>query len=335
MIQLFKSANKTITPILIAVCIVLLIPSLYRSANLPLGQGYFIHNFISSFLKYFNNYQATVSWVFGTAIIIYQVLLFNYLCNRYEVLPLKSNLPGYAFILIIAIIQESYFGSPASIGLIFLLYSFRSFLKGYVEAAEFHHFNSSIFAGIALLLEPGYLPWIIVLFYNVIQNRAIRFKTVLLVIIGLLIPYYFVISGLYLFDLVGLQTYFYSTALLPSWNFAIFTNLYQALTVALLLVIIIIGGYSIAKGGLGYTTLRIRKSMQVTIWILLSAIIGFVFYSNYAMNLGLFIMPASLLLAATMIEFKKPILAELYNIFIISVTIFLVLSSYQLLPNYF
>gem|GEM_PF-6447787 len=318
MVFLYKSAKKINLLLLGVAAFLLFIPSLYKITLTQYDDGYFLYHFLMRYLPHQSSGWSYTAWAIGVVFVFLQACYINFLCIRYHLMPYRSFLPGYAYLLLSALVQSPFFMSPLFIAMLFILASFHCFLRGYASHGLLHYFNGSLYSSFAFLLAPVLIPWVFTLIVNLTQNRAIQLRAILLFLLGIIIPYYFIFSILYLFDIPAALNYFYILNFFPVPGGMGFSSDYEAIALALFFTIIIVGIYFLFADRYWQSSLNTRKTLQITIWVFVSGVVSLLLYSTPVFNTAMLLLPGSICLSLSWIEIKNGMMSELYHLFVLA-----------------
>jgi hypothetical protein len=176
------------------------------SPNTPLAQ-YFYYWFDISAQFSFTQYIITSLLVFT------QALLVHFMASTHTVLFKTNPMPALFFVIINSIFPEQLFLSPQLIANTFLLFMlFRLFYLYESESPILLVFDAGLFLGFGLQFTYDvwiYLPFIVT---SIVTLTSFSIRYLLIAIIGMLLPAYFVGILFYLTDQFGsfLQSFQYS-----------------------------------------------------------------------------------------------------------------------------
>lgn len=174
--------------------------------NTPLAQ-YFYYWFDLSAQFSFTQY------ILATLLVFLQALLVHFMASTHTVLFKNSPMPALFFVIINSIYPEQLFLSPQLIANTFLLFMlFRLFYLYESESPILLVFDAGLFLGFGLQFSYDvwiYLPFILT---SIITLTSFSVRYLLIAIIGMLLPAYFVGILFYLTDQFGsfLQSFQYS-----------------------------------------------------------------------------------------------------------------------------
>ena len=149
--------------------------------------------------------QSTTAGIISILLIVFQAIVINQMVTEYRMAKQITLFPGLFYIL---------FGSfglsllPFSSGLIantFVLLAIYQLMNVYKEhSAAANIFNVGFLISLASLFHYGYFIFIIIALLGLNILRGFRFKEILILLIGLITPYYFVGVYAYWYDFLPL-----------------------------------------------------------------------------------------------------------------------------------
>ena len=152
-------------------------------------------------------------YLFSSLLVFLQALLVHFIASTHTVLYKTTPMPALFFVIINSIYPEQLFLTPQLISNTFLLLMlFRLFYLYESESPLMLVFDAGLFLGFGLQFTYDvwiYLPYIII---SIITLTSFSLRYVLIAIIGLMLPAYFVGILFYLTDQFGsfLQSFQYS-----------------------------------------------------------------------------------------------------------------------------
>lgn len=157
----------------------------------------FLLNFLEITGGFFEK-PVVLNFLASTAIVIIESLFFNKIINDQKIFERPGFLPALSYVLMSSLIPLHYQSYMLSINGMLLL-SISNILSIYKKDKV----NNSIliaffFTGAITCFSISYLPLCIWLFISLIIMRPTSMREIMLAITGLLLPFYFIVSILYL-----------------------------------------------------------------------------------------------------------------------------------------
>jgi hypothetical protein len=208
-------------------------------------------------------------------ILVYiQALLLNYLVNEHRMTARQTYLPAMAFLLITSLLPDWTYLSAPLVANGFLLWAFIKLFRLYnLGAAQGAIFNIGLILGIASFIYFSSAALVICLLLGLMILRPFRLKEWLLLLLGAATPYYFYGVYLYLTDAFSVPNLF--PAIRATIPF-IRSSVWLALSVTLLCVPFLIGGYHV-QAQLRKMLIQVRKNWSVLLlWLFLALFVPFV-----------------------------------------------------------
>lgn len=200
MLRIFKNYNPYIVLLLLLGTIVLKFHYLVYPSSVIVLEHQGIWDFLTSQLQWQGNFP-----VFFTLIAILnlvgQSLFLNKIVLQAQLFPFKSYLPALSFLMISNLIPDWNYLSIYLLSNWFVLGLLNSIVKlGYVEDARLLIINSGLMVGLATLMVASNVFLLLILITSMLLLRTFKLSEWLLLLMGLLLPYYFTLSVLYLTD---------------------------------------------------------------------------------------------------------------------------------------
>ena len=203
-----------------------------------------------------------------------QALLLNYMVNEYRMTNRQSFLPAMAYILITSLVPEWSYLSAALVASTLIIWAFIKVFKLYnVGSANGIIFNIGLLLGLASFIYFPSLAFVLCVFLGLLILRPFSVNELVLVLFGIITPYYFYAIYLFLTDTLVWTNIF------PRIEFRVpkmKTTVWLALAVVLLGVPFLIGGYYI-QIHLRKMLIQARKNWSILlVYILLTLFIPFI-----------------------------------------------------------
>jgi hypothetical protein len=130
-----------------------------------------------------------------------QALLINYLVNEQRMTSRQTFLPAMAYLLITSLLPEWNYLSAALVANTLIIWSFIKVFKLYnASVVSGAIFNIGLLLGISSFLYFPSVAFLICILLGLMILRPFKFKEFVLLVLGILTPYYFYIVYLFLND---------------------------------------------------------------------------------------------------------------------------------------
>ena len=230
-------------------------------------QDYYMYRWILDFMA--SMHAVPVVYDILAFLIVYlQALVFNRICSNQKMLPKPNYLPGMAFLLITSLLPEwSRFSSPLLTNCFMIIIFYRMIMLYNINRPVQAIFNIGVLTGIVTLLyQPGIILVFLIIFSLFIM-RPFRIQEWLIGLLGVTMPYY--LLGIVLF----LTNSLHWKGFLPDISFrlpAIPTSIYVTISLALLVLPFIIGGFMV-QANLNKMLIQVRKGWSLLLLFLILA----------------------------------------------------------------
>jgi len=199
-----------------------------------------------------------------------QALMINYLINEQRMTTKQTYLPAMSFLLITSLFPEWNFLSSPLMASFFIVLSFIKLFRLYnVGIASGAIFNIGLLLGTASFIYFPSLAYTLCIFLGLMILRPFKINEVVLLLLGILTPYYFLAVYLFLAGDLSLQN------ILPNIIFRINpipATLWVAVAVALIGIPFLSGGYFI-QAQLGKMLIQVRKNWSILLLYLVISLI--------------------------------------------------------------
>ena len=261
------------------------------------------------------------------AIVIIEALRINYLFNDHRMYSKSNFLAAMVYILLSGIFKEWSSLTPALIENILVIWLFAKTVRLYNNPnPKTLLFNIGLLIGISIILYHPSALLVLVAFFALMVVRPFIITEWVVLLMGVIFPYYFLVSYLYLTDgLASILLY------IPKWGLNVphtFISPAFFVTVGLILVIVILGMvYSQQESR--RLLIQVRKNWVVlTVMLLVMLPIPFINMGADLDSLLLWIVPASPYMAKGFLGPKKNTLP---NIMFWSLLILALLKNWQVI----
>lgn len=272
--------------------------------------------------------QTLTAHIIAILLLVAQGFLINSIVIENRLSNEVNLFPGVFYVLVCCLLPDFLYLSPVLIGNTFILIALVELFSTYKSpSCADRIFNVGFWTGVASLF---YVPFI---FYFILINaglnilRAFNLKERLMVIIGLLVPFFLV--GLYFFAIDRLD-FFWENQFgsnisflsvegdIGGWNGYVKALLFLAL---ILFVVVNNSSYLTKRN------IQAQKKISILYWVMISGLLGAAFQKNLALEHFILLAPAlGVFLAFTFTELKRQWAESIHFL------IFLTALALQLIP---
>lgn len=268
--------------------------------------------------------KPTLSFVLSTTVIVFQGLILGQICWEFNII----DKPGYSVLFffggISSLFDSSLVLSYISIGSLLMtigLYFLYKFLKGNYKRNDL--FTSAIFMGFAMLFVPEMYWSLVFLVILVLLFKAVEAGDVLVILFGVLMPYYLISSVGYLLStelnfVTSIQIWRTQAALKLSsnrlWNL-------DFIVVVNLILVSLFGVFKVFSSYYRYNVESRRSRLAMGVIAIFSLLIWILKYNLFKEYLIILALPLSVYTANLFQMERPPVLVKL--LFLLYVTVLL------------
>lgn len=276
MINIFSRKSTASILLLFIIALAIRIPLLFNPPNLYININ---DGLLSLWIKKYINFSSIsvqyISLIIAYFLTVIQALRLNYIVNNQRLYLQYNYLPALGYIVILNLLpgaQTLSIPLLLNIGLINILSSLLQLYNHPNPKALIY--NIGLLLGVMMLLyTPTYL-YIILVFLIMFIMRPFQIAEWLILLLGLLTPYYFWYGYLFLTDQWNFWLYLPKIAL---HNPLLHINKYNSIAFVFLLILLVVGFMYWQKNN-RHMVIQVRKSWTVFIWgLLLSLCIPFTY----------------------------------------------------------
>ena len=203
-----------------------------------------------------------------------QALLINYLVNEQRMTSRQTFLPAMAYLLITSLLPEWNYLSAALVTTTIIIWAFIKVFKLYNATAAFSViFNIGLLLGISSFFYFPSIAFLVCILLALMILRPFQIKEFVLLLFGILAPYYFYIVYLFLNDKLVLANVF------PALNVqvpVITSDIWVAVSIVFLGTPFLMGGYFI-QTQLRKMLIQARKNWSILLlYLFLSLLLPFI-----------------------------------------------------------
>ena len=303
MIRLFKNSH----PLSILLLVIIAAIPYYSvttsgwHTTLLVDNKLFLLNFLEITGVFFEK-PVVLNLLASTAIVVIESLLFNKIINDQKILDRPGFLPALSYVLMSSLVPLHYQSYMLTINGMLLL-SISNILSVYKKQKV----NDSIliayfFVGVITCFSTSYLPLCIWLFISMFIMRPTSLREIMLAIIGLILPLYFLVSILYLSSKLSQTTNFQQIKF--SMTFPQL-DILSWVKIAFFLLMPLIGILGSIRT-VGKMLIQGRKTYTVMFVLFICAVlINLISLANFPFTLYLLVIPSGFLITPLFLSSKK------------------------------
>lgn len=279
--------------------------------------------------RYIQGLPAAVRFLLYHALILVQAIRLNLAMNELRMYPNTSFVPAMTYVLMTALVPQWCAISPALVTNSLVIWIFIKLSRLYNHPSpKTLLFNTGLIAGLAVICYHPMAILIGVVLFALAVVRPFRLAEWLVLLIGIVLPYYFVFSGLYLtnrLQVIG--------ELLPDFYIGLPAGSNDKLLIAGLssLALLLLFGLFFWQVSIGRMVIQIRKNWGVMMVMLLTLLpVPFIFQLGGIESGLLSLVPISAFAANV---FGNPRNMSLPNLLFIIVLGVIAMYNWQILKN--
>ena len=227
----------------------------------------------------------------------------NNLIYEKNVLKKESFVISFVYVALTAPFFKSIYLGVASVLILFL---FSNMIDGYQKEQPFtQYFNSSFILGVLILFAPNLIFLLILLYINGVNYSNLNLRSILITILGLIIPYTFYCMYLFLFDKEIIIPFDFDTSILELQNLTL--TLYQKIWLITLFIISLFSFIELFIW-LYKKSIKSRKTFMTIIWFFIITI--FISYAFDYRYVYIAMMPLTIILSNFFVYAKNRLIAN-------------------------
>jgi len=319
-ISIFKN-NQTLSLVLLSIAmLVIWIPAFQNAATIPYNNTMPLYEFYArgaNNLPFIHNYLAFL-------MIVVESILLNYILNKFEIMAKKTAMPAIFYCLLMSCCKPLTHFYPLLFSNFFILLAlFKIGLSYRVEEAFSSIFDASFFIAISSLF---YFPSIIIyplIWVTLIVIRPFVWREWIISMIGLILPYVFVIVYYFWTDKVNFLLY--DKIFFPSSDSLLTLSNQRPTFVAVASMLLLLMAFSILTllKGWPVNTILSRNFLVVLFWLLGLSLLSYsmapVFNITY---LSIAAIPLSVFIANYFLMTKFKWISEIIFLLFLSAILF-------------
>lgn len=315
MIYLFKHTNPLALILLAAFAgLPLFNPWSIAPSSTPQGYG-LVFDGLSGIFGWIHPDKGIASQILAVLLILVESLFLNKVVSDHKLMEKPGYLPALSFILLNGLIPNGMLPYAIIINALFILI-FKLMVISYKQNRSFNVLLLIGFlSGFIASLNTSYLLIYLWSTIALLIMRPISLREWLLLTAGFVLPFYFLVSGLYLFDHLKMSMVF------PTFKAGFSIPKMSILKWISIIFFLALPIISLTKAGdkLGKMVLQVRKSYLITMVLWLNCIIIIILHLNDApYQVSLLLVPSAILLAPFFGSFKRDFIPNLLIILLIA-----------------
>lgn len=271
-------------------------------------------NSCSNWLSFNGSYTGKIIRV---AVNLFSALFINKLVNDYKLMEKPGYLPAMVFLLLQMLLPElnSFYIIFTNLLLIFVV---KLIIIVYKDEKPVNNLITAGFlAGLTALVRTEGIMYFIWLSVALLVMRSASFREWIMLLTGFLLPFYLLSSILYLTN----KLEFHHILSIPDFNLKVPPlTIFIWLRIAIILCVPLIF-FIISSGQISKLLIQGRKTFIITLLLSFVTIcLLLIDLSSISSQLGLFILPASLLMSPLLVNSKKNLLPNLFLLLLIALS---------------
>lgn len=303
MIKIFKFSYP-IQLVLIVLIALVLWAKIFSEATLVFQKSNLspFYNFLADGLLHWKY----VALIFSFLLLLFEALFLNSIMHNNLIVPKNTFLPAFIYVLTISCVVSSYTFHPVLIANLFLIIALSYFYKVYdKEEAYSEVFTTAILISIASFFYFPSAFFLVFIWFGFFVYRIFSWREWFIFIIGLTIPYIFLVFFRFMLDFQPFlsQDYatFFTNQLTASTQLISFKNIFY-----LYLILIFILSFPKYLSEINDKTIAVRKKSYTHNYFFFISIVTLFFSgTNFENSLGFTILPFSVITGIYFVSSKK------------------------------
>ena len=201
MLKLFKSYNPYAAILIALLAIFFKLGAFMTAMSIHTEPFQFVWLHLSNYFNSVFGAQSYVYFIFTILNIVGQAIFLNRIANNAHIFPKNTYLPAMTYVLLTSLMLKWNMISAGLIGNWFMLGMLHNLLELYLDNAPRKKlFNLGLMTSLATLLSVSFSPLILFIVIAVLVLRTFNITELFIILLGLIMPYYFVSSYLFLTD---------------------------------------------------------------------------------------------------------------------------------------
>ena len=268
-----------------------------------------------------SEYLSSTLWqnIFSNILIFFQVLLINYLFIKHRISREITLFSGIVYVLVLGLIETNSLLLPILIANTFVILALNCILNTYkLPDASANIFNSGFYIGFASIIYTPYFALILFGIIALLLLRSFKLKEKIQFILGLSIPYIFLFTYKYWFDIKFIELDFIREIFFRLPTVRIYGNIVFYISIFVLFIFVLVSllcyGFFTSK-----KSIQVQKKIDVFYWLMFFSLISFlVFKTNDSQHLVSLAFPVSIFIGILISDSKHKIFYELIHIILLA-----------------
>lgn len=264
-----------------------------------------------SFIKFLSSFSSPSFFGFLQFLLLCVLALYiNFLVQRLKLFPRNNYLPGMLFLLITSLFPQWFaFSSIVIVMLLMVSICDKLSVLHTTNRPKSLIFNLGFVVGLGSLIYSPFLIYFAVILFGINTSRAFRLHEWIIALLGLLAPYYFLASWLFLSDQLSRNFFHLPDFFLPY----IPHSIVSIISFTILLLIFALGLF-FAQANTRRQIKQVRHNWQFVYYFLIAGIFSLFLNSNSDFSVFLVLaFPLAVIGAATFFYSKKKIIPLLLH----------------------
>jgi hypothetical protein len=310
LVRFFKKNTPAMPVFIVLAALVLWADSLFFSRSIPGGivQPAPFFEWIMSLVSPFRLLQIIIGFV----LLLIQAFIIQYVVLNNSLLSKPSWLPGFLYVVLMSSDPALLSLNPVLLSNLFLLWAMARMLNSFAEDKVLHEvFNAGLLTAIASLFYfPAAIFFIWVLLV-LIEFFLFNLKGVIAAILGFITPFFFLLTGYFLFDKLNMSLF---EKYLQREFFLIFQQpfeIFPAILISFVGLLSLVAFFHLLVLYSPDKPVRIRKRFRVIFAFFIIAVISVLGVTEcFHVHHGLLMMPLTIALSVLFMEMKRKWMAE-------------------------
>jgi hypothetical protein len=263
------------------------------------------------FFKFFGGLPIVCALI-SLALLIMEALLINHLLVENDIIPRKSLMAAFLYIIFLSLFNETIILNPALISGFFIILSLWLILRLYEEEEAYQHvFNIGTLISIASMFYFPSIVFMLIVWIGFIIYRVFKWREWFISIVGLICPYLFLASYYFWNDCLVEKFKGYVSAFDFIDPHSFHPSSYVYVNLGFLSLLILASLFKLLMI-INEKQIRIRKFLSILIWFFIISFGGLGFSANYGITgFLLTLIPMSVLISLFISIIKRPLIGDI------------------------
>lgn len=261
--RIFKNYNPYVVILLIVLTLVMKFYYLVHPQSVIVFEHQPIWTYLTEAFNWQGNYPLFFTFlallnIFGQALFLNKIVIYA------QLYPYKTYFPAFSYILLTSLFPDWNYLSVYVLSNWFVLGLFYNLIKlGEAEDGRKLIFNSALMVSMATLMVTSNMFLLLILIVGILMLRSFKLTDWLLLLVGVLTPFYFTIAGLFLLDQMSFVNNIFSLDLMELPSLASFSSR-QIWTPIIAIAIFTLWGFMVLNRISTHMLVQVKK-----LWLLL------------------------------------------------------------------